>query len=168
MVSPDLLILMPSDECHGILPVINQHLFREWLGAVSQQAIIWANIDIKLWTIQFSNKYIVVDWDCHNDSPRHKWRQSWHHDNSQFSVKCQDWVEIGSCCRGGHILARSDKIWHVYKVGIINSSQYNATLNNVQYNNAMVPCGSHLTVLSPWTHDVIITSLLNQNDVILT
>ena len=91
------------------------------------------------------------------------------------AIKCQDWVEIGSCCRGGHILARSDKIWHVYKVGIINSSQYNATLNNVQYNNAMVPCGSHLTVLcnnvvieSKRRHFDVITSKWRRFDVITT
>ena len=33
------------DECHSTLLMISQHWFREWLGAISQQAITWANVD---------------------------------------------------------------------------------------------------------------------------
>ena len=34
-----------NDECHRTLLMISQHWFREWLGAVRQQAITWASVD---------------------------------------------------------------------------------------------------------------------------
>ena len=37
---------LPSDEHHGTLMMINQHRFREWLGAVRHQAITWTNVDL--------------------------------------------------------------------------------------------------------------------------
>ena len=39
------LVKLPSDECNWILPMISQHWFRWWLGAVRQQAITWVNVD---------------------------------------------------------------------------------------------------------------------------
>ena len=36
--------LLPS-ECQNISLMICQHWFREWLGAIRQQAIAWANVD---------------------------------------------------------------------------------------------------------------------------
>ena len=45
LVSSHLLMKMPSDECHGTFLKISQHWFRQWLGAVRQQAITWANVD---------------------------------------------------------------------------------------------------------------------------
>ena len=39
------LVNLPLDECHSTLVMISQHWFREWLGAVRQQAIAWANVD---------------------------------------------------------------------------------------------------------------------------
>ena len=45
LVSSDLHIIMPSDECHRTSLMINSHWFRLWLGAVRQQAITWANVD---------------------------------------------------------------------------------------------------------------------------
>ena len=39
---------LPSDECHNILLKIIQHWFGEWLGAIRQQAITWANFDLDL------------------------------------------------------------------------------------------------------------------------
>ena len=38
-----------SDECHWTLLTISQHWFRWWLGAVRQQAITWANVDLDLY-----------------------------------------------------------------------------------------------------------------------
>ena len=38
-------MIMPSDECHMTLLMISQHWFRWWLGAIRQQATIWANVD---------------------------------------------------------------------------------------------------------------------------
>ena len=46
-VSPTKL---PSDECHKTVLMISQHWFRQWLGAVRQQAITWANVDPDLWS----------------------------------------------------------------------------------------------------------------------
>ena len=37
---------MPWDECQGTSPMTSQHWFRWWLGAVRQQAITWANVDL--------------------------------------------------------------------------------------------------------------------------
>ena len=37
---------MPWDKCHGTSPMISQYCFRQWLGAVRQQAITWANVDL--------------------------------------------------------------------------------------------------------------------------
>ena len=45
LVSSHHPMVMPSDECHGTSPIISQHWFRYWLGAVRQQAINWANVD---------------------------------------------------------------------------------------------------------------------------
>ena len=39
-------MIMFSDECHRTLLMISQHWFRWWLGAVRQQAITWANVDL--------------------------------------------------------------------------------------------------------------------------
>ena len=53
-----------SGECHNTSLIISQHWFRLWLGAVRQQAITWANIDIDLcrhmatqWVIIFVQEY---------------------------------------------------------------------------------------------------------------
>ena len=35
------LLKLPSDECHWTLVMISQYRFRQWLGAVRQQAITW-------------------------------------------------------------------------------------------------------------------------------
>ena len=37
-----------SGECHNTSLIISQHWFRLWLGAVRQQAITWANVDLDL------------------------------------------------------------------------------------------------------------------------
>ena len=39
------LVKLHSDECHWTLPMMSQHWFRYWLGAVRQQAITRANVD---------------------------------------------------------------------------------------------------------------------------
>ena len=49
MVAEVCLMKLPSDECHKALLMISQHWFREWLGAVRQQAITWANVDPDLY-----------------------------------------------------------------------------------------------------------------------
>ena len=36
---------LPSGECHKTSLTIIQHWFKEWLGAVRQQAIAWTNVD---------------------------------------------------------------------------------------------------------------------------
>ena len=38
-------MIMSSDECHMTLLLISQHWFRQWLGAVRQQAITWTSVD---------------------------------------------------------------------------------------------------------------------------
>ena len=38
-------VKLPSDECKWILLMISRHWFRQWLGDVRQQAIIWGNVD---------------------------------------------------------------------------------------------------------------------------
>ena len=35
----------PSIECHRMPPMAHQHWFRQWLGVVRRQDIIWANVD---------------------------------------------------------------------------------------------------------------------------
>ena len=45
LVSSDLPMIMPSDECHRTLMMIRQYWFRYRLGAVRQQVITWANVD---------------------------------------------------------------------------------------------------------------------------
>ena len=45
LVSSNLLMIMSSDECHRTLLMISQHWFRQWLGAVRQQAITWTSVD---------------------------------------------------------------------------------------------------------------------------
>ena len=42
------LVKLSSDECHKIPLVISQHGFRYWLGAIRQQAISWASVDLHL------------------------------------------------------------------------------------------------------------------------
>ena len=37
---------IPCGEWHGTSSMISQHWFRWWLGAVRQQAITWANVDL--------------------------------------------------------------------------------------------------------------------------
>ena len=37
---------LPSEEHHWTLVMIGQHWFRQWLGAVRQQAITWTNVDL--------------------------------------------------------------------------------------------------------------------------
>ena len=39
---------LPADECHWTLMMISQRWFREWFGAIMQQAITWANVDPEL------------------------------------------------------------------------------------------------------------------------
>ena len=43
------LVNLPVDECHSTLLMISQHWFSEWLGAVRQQAIAWADVDPDLY-----------------------------------------------------------------------------------------------------------------------
>ena len=38
--------IKPWDECQGTSPMISQLWFSLWLGAVRQQAITWANVDL--------------------------------------------------------------------------------------------------------------------------
>ena len=38
-----------SGEYHNTSLIISQHWLRQWLGAVKQQAITWANVDPDLW-----------------------------------------------------------------------------------------------------------------------
>ena len=40
------LVKLPSYECHFAIHMVIQHGFRQWLGAVRQQAITWVNVDI--------------------------------------------------------------------------------------------------------------------------
>ena len=37
--------VLPSGDHHWTLLMISQHWFKEWLGAVRQQAITWTNVD---------------------------------------------------------------------------------------------------------------------------
>ena len=46
LVSSHRLRIMPWDGCHGTSSMISQHWFKQWLGAVRQQAITWANVDL--------------------------------------------------------------------------------------------------------------------------
>ena len=46
LVSSHHLMIVPSDDCHGTSPMISQHWFRWWFGAVRQQAITWTNVDL--------------------------------------------------------------------------------------------------------------------------
>ena len=48
LIASDFLMMMPSDECHRTLVMISQHWFRWWLGAVRQQVITCANVDLYL------------------------------------------------------------------------------------------------------------------------
>ena len=41
-------VKLPSTECHWTLLKISRHWFGEWLGAVRQQAITWASVDLDL------------------------------------------------------------------------------------------------------------------------
>ena len=41
---PYVKLKLPSDEYHWALIMISQQYFRQWLGAVRQQAITWANV----------------------------------------------------------------------------------------------------------------------------
>ena len=45
-VSSHHLRIMTWDEWRGTSLMISQHWFRQWLGAVRQQAITWANVDL--------------------------------------------------------------------------------------------------------------------------
>ena len=38
-------MIQPSGECHNTSLMISQHWFRQWLGAVRQQAITWTRVD---------------------------------------------------------------------------------------------------------------------------
>ena len=42
-------VKLPSSECHKNSLMINQHLLRQCLGAVRQQAITWTSVDQVLW-----------------------------------------------------------------------------------------------------------------------
>ena len=44
-----ILVKLPSWECQWTLLMISQHWFGQWLGAVRQQAITWANFDPDPW-----------------------------------------------------------------------------------------------------------------------
>ena len=46
LISLNRLMIILWDECHRTSPMISQHWSREWLGAVRQQAIPWANVDL--------------------------------------------------------------------------------------------------------------------------
>ena len=39
-------MIMPWVECNGTSPMISQHWLRSWRGAIRQQAITWANVDL--------------------------------------------------------------------------------------------------------------------------
>ena len=45
LVFANLLMIMSSDECYRTLLMISQHWFRQWLGAIRQQAITWTSVD---------------------------------------------------------------------------------------------------------------------------
>ena len=58
------MIMLPG-EYHNNLLIISQHWFREWLGAVRQQAITWANVDLDLCRHMASlghNELITTSW----------------------------------------------------------------------------------------------------------
>ena len=44
LASSDLLLIMPSQECHKTSLMISQHWFRQWLCAIRQQAKTWTNV----------------------------------------------------------------------------------------------------------------------------
>ena len=43
-------VILLSGECHRTSLMRSQHWIRQWLGAIRQQAITWANIDLVLWS----------------------------------------------------------------------------------------------------------------------
>ena len=84
LVSSDLMI-MPSDECHGTYLKISQHWFRQWLGAVRQQAITWANVDPDLCrhmaslghNLSLLSAGAFIAWYCYAQSIISNWLSSW-------------------------------------------------------------------------------------------
>ena len=49
LVFSDLTMAIPSDECNMTVFTLIQHWFRQWYGAIRQQAITWSNVDSDLW-----------------------------------------------------------------------------------------------------------------------
>ena len=80
LVSSDLLMIMPSDECQRTLLMIRQHWFRLWLGAVRQQAITWANVDsvpchlmASLGHNELRRGCVIMEWMCTNHIKFLRW-----------------------------------------------------------------------------------------------
>ena len=74
LVSSLRLRIMPWDECQGTSPMISQDWFRQWICAVMQQAITWANVDPDLSRHMASlghNEYpwisLIAPWICGNN-----------------------------------------------------------------------------------------------------
>ena len=64
------LVKLLSDEHHWTLQMISQHWFRQWLGAVRQQAITWANVDQDLCRHMASlshNELTLATGECGNN-----------------------------------------------------------------------------------------------------
>ena len=80
LVSWDLLMIMPSAECHVASLKISQHWLRWWLGAVRHQAITWANVDPELCHYMASldhNELMHMIYDKHYANLKCRWYHEW-------------------------------------------------------------------------------------------
>ena len=87
------LLKMFSDECHWSLIMMSQHWFRQLLGAVRQQAIVWANVDPDLspygvtktqWVKQSYLSYCITCW---GEAEASVWDNKYGKGNSGLYIK---------------------------------------------------------------------------------
>ena len=112
LVPSDLLIIMPSDECHRTLLMISQQWFRWWLGAVRQQAITWSNVDSIPCRLMASLGHNELTWPL---PAVHTFHNQWNENVGHF-----DEIFITGCIESCHycqllaqpVMKISSKWWH--------------------------------------------------------
>ena len=67
VVSSDLPMMLPLDDCHGTLLMISQHWLRWWFGAGTHQDLTWANVHLDLCRHMTSlghKESKIIWWSC--------------------------------------------------------------------------------------------------------
>ena len=124
LVHSELLLIRPSDEQYRTLLMISQYRFRQWLGAIRQQAITWANVDpdlcrrMECWPRSMS-QYVVIrpQWVNHHFTSHDKLESWWYPISLKLWENClSSYDTLHENAPKYFIVCLNCNIWHPYQV----------------------------------------------------